>query len=311
MGLLGRIIAGTVYRSGAAAAVRHIVAKRRVSVLMYHDPSPDTMAAHLKYLRPRYHGVSLSRVVDAMAQNTWNDLPDFPLVLTFDDGWKGNVEAVDLCRRYGFPVTIYVCSEIVGTRRHYSWTTTSDPESLKPLPTAQRLAILRRLGFAPGYEHNDRQAITRAEIHSMLDIVEFGSHTRFHPILTACTTEEAWDEIHTSRTELEALANRPCRHFAYPNGDYTRREVEMVKRAGYSSARTLDVGWNTPSTDPYQFRFLGTADDASVARLAADLSGAGFLWTFRETGRLNGVHKTIILSEPMQGSPGGVPVIEL
>ncbi len=301
---------GMVYRSGAAAAIRHIVAKRRVSVLMYHDPSPDTMAAHLKYLHPRYHGVSLSQVVDAMGQNTWDDLPDFPLVLTFDDGWKGNVETVDLCRRYGFPVTIYACSEIVGTRRHYSWTTTNDFESLKSLPTVQRLAILRSRGFAAGDEHDDRQAIDRDELHSMLDVVEFGSHTRFHPILTACTTEEAWAEIHTSRTEIEALTNQPCRHFAYPNGDYTRREVEMVKRAGYSSARTLDVGWNAPSTDPYRLRFLGTADDASVARLAADLSGAGFLWTFRETGQWNGLHKTIIPSGLIQGSPGQVPVIE-
>jgi peptidoglycan/xylan/chitin deacetylase (PgdA/CDA1 family) len=232
-------------------------------------------------------------------------------VLTFDDGWKGNADAIDVCRRYGFPVTIFLCSEIVGTGRHYWWTATSDPQSLKALRTAQRLAILQDLGFSSTDEHDDRQALTHAEIDSMLDIVEFGSHTRFHPILTTCPTDDAWNEIDTSRTEVEALTNQPCRHFSYPNGDYTRREVEMVKRAGYSSARTLDVGWNTASTDPYRLRFLGTTDDASVARLAADLSGAGFLWRFRETGRWNGLHKTVVPSEPVEDSSGELPVVEL
>ena len=265
-------------RSGAGPAIRRIVSKRRVSILLYHDPNPEIIAKHLAYLSPRYSGVALTQVIDAMRNDEWSTLPDYPLVITFDDGWKGNLECVKLCRRSGFPVTIFACSAIVDTHRHYWWTETEQPEELKPLPTASRLAILKANGFYPEREYPDRQALSHRDLESVADTVEVGAHTRLHPILPSCSEAEAWDEICLSRSEIEALTGRPCRHFAYPNGDYTAREATMVERAGFLSARTIRFGWNTPTTDPYQLRHLGTPDDATVDRLAADLAGAMLLY---------------------------------
>ncbi len=275
-----RLVSTGVRRSGSAALIRRLIAKRRVSVLVYHDPDPETIAKHLAYLRPRYSGVTLTQVVDAMRNDEWQTLPDYPLAITFDDGWKGNLESFEHCRRRGFPVTVFACSAIIDTHRHYWWTATEQPESLKPLASAERLAILKKAsGFDPEREYPDRQALSRGDLESIQDAVEIGAHTRFHPILPACSDAEAWEEIHLSRLEIEALTGRPCRHFAYPNGDYTDREAGMVQRAGFMSARTIRVGWNTPGTDPYRLRYLGTPDDAGVDRLAADLAGASLIYT--------------------------------
>ncbi len=158
-----RLVTTTIRRSGAPEVMRHLVAKRRVSILLYHDPAPETIAEHLDYLRSRYHGVSLTRVVDAMRSGEWSALPDYSLAITFDDGWSRNVESVRMCRGSGFPVTIFACSAIIDTKRHYWWTATEQPEPLKHLPTPERLAILEARGFRSDREYSDGQALSREE----------------------------------------------------------------------------------------------------------------------------------------------------
>ena len=71
----------------------------------------------------------------------------------------------------------------------------------------------------------------------------------------------------------QRLTGRPCVAFAYPNGRYGRRELELVKRAGFRSARTTETGWNDPGTDPFQLRVLGMPDNASLNVVAAQSTG--------------------------------------
>jgi peptidoglycan/xylan/chitin deacetylase (PgdA/CDA1 family) len=103
--------------------------------------------------------------------------------------------------------------------------------------------------------------------------VEFGGHTRFHPILTTCTPEERETEVVGCKSEIEALTSKPADHFSYPYGNYEDEDIELVKKAGFRSARTMTFGWNDSRSDPFQLKILGVSDTASVDRLAADLSG--------------------------------------
>jgi peptidoglycan/xylan/chitin deacetylase (PgdA/CDA1 family) len=108
----------------------------------------------------------------------------------------------------------------------------------------------------------------------MTDSIDFGSHTATHPILPRYNGAVAEREVQTSKGDLEVLLGRPCDHFAFPNGDYGDRELELVRNAGYRSSRTTDVGWNGPGTDPYRLRVLTRdADHMSVPLLALHLAG--------------------------------------
>jgi peptidoglycan/xylan/chitin deacetylase (PgdA/CDA1 family) len=91
-----------------------------------------------------------------------------------------------------------------------------------------------------------------------------------------------------SREEVEDLVGRQCEHFSYPNGDYLERELDYVRKAGYRSAGSLDLGWNDVNTDPYRLRVQGITDDASVSMLSAQLSGVPtYLWRLTR-GRWDG-----------------------
>ena len=274
-------IAKVVRWSGAPAVLRRTHRRRHATILFYHDPKPAVMDAHLRHLRRHFHFTTLDTVVDAIQRRDCSDVPDGAAVLTLDDGHRGNFDLLPVFQRHGVTPTIYLCSQVVATRRRFwfqqpGWKPGVHAEPYKHMRSADRIDTLKReLGFEleGEYPEQERQALTRAEIDAMAPFVDFEVHTRFHPILQQCTAEEAWEEIAESKRELEQMLGRECRHFSYPNGDYTAREVELVRRAGFASARTVDLGWAKLSSDPYRLKVFGISDDASIDKLSMQLSG--------------------------------------
>jgi peptidoglycan/xylan/chitin deacetylase (PgdA/CDA1 family) len=296
-GMMRRIssaIAALVRLTGIGMLVRHTIARRRVSILLYHDPTPEHFERHLQYLSTRYNFVSLGEVVDAMTKGRWSDLPDRALVFTFDDGHVGNAELLELFVRYEVRPTIYVCSQLIDTNRHFWFMDVKDPVKLMPLANGDRMAALEQAGFSPTKDYPQRQALNAEEVERMGEVVDIAAHTRFHPILPACSDEEATLEISASRTEIEQLTGQPCLDFSYPNGDYGEREVELAKKAGYRSARTVDLGWNSATTNRFLLKCLGTSDYASINRLAGDLSGVSGWIARLKVGSLRGRHRPAV-----------------
>jgi peptidoglycan/xylan/chitin deacetylase (PgdA/CDA1 family) len=295
--MLRRAVAFAIRWSGLAWLVRNTYARGRVSIVLYHDPDPETLARHLAYVGERYTPISLDRLVGALRSGDWSEIPPRSIVITIDDGHAGNARLLEVFERHRVRPTIFICSQIAGTTRQFWFEHLEDldperVEELKPVATEQRLAELeRRSGFTVDREYGEgrRQALSREEIAAMAAGCDFQSHTRFHPILTSCSRRLAEEEIAGSRAEVEALTGAPCRHLAYPNGSYSEREVALAREAGYESARTVDIGWNGPGADPYRLRILSVADGYPVNMLAADLTGLKWLSRLaRRQGGLDG-----------------------
>ncbi len=269
------VLSRIVCTVGLPRLTRATVGRRRAAILLYHDPSPEVVDAHLTHLRRHHALVSLDEVVEHLRARTFDRLPERAVAITIDDGHRGNRDLLDVFRRHDVVPTIYLCSQIVGTDRHYWFLDTPDPEPLKKVPNGERLRLLADTGFdqAASHDPESRQALTLDEVREMADGTSFGGHTRFHPILPMCDSDEAEAEIAGCRGEIEEWLDRPCLHFAYPNGDHSPREVDMVRRAGYRSGRTTATGWVGPRSDPYRLPILGVPDDASITRLEADLTG--------------------------------------
>jgi peptidoglycan/xylan/chitin deacetylase (PgdA/CDA1 family) len=285
VGTAKELVGAALRRSGVSTVIRYTVARRRVAVLSYHDPPPELVEQHLAYLGRRYSFVTLDRLAEALAGD-WRSLPDFPVVVTIDDGHAGNAALLDVFRRHGVVPTIYLCSAIVGTGRRYWWTWDGvDAEALKRVPNRERLAALAARGFSETAEADPPQSLSRADVAELRGHVDFGSHTRFHPILPRCTDDEATAEIGASKTEVEGLTGLECRHFSFPNGDYCERDVAAVRAAGYATARTLDPGWVDPGADPLRLRLLGCADGLSTNELVALMAGLRIVRRLRRRPR--------------------------
>jgi peptidoglycan/xylan/chitin deacetylase (PgdA/CDA1 family) len=286
--------------SGLPFVARHTYGRRRVAILAYHEPTADLLEEHLGYLARRYRFVTLEAVVEALSSGDWQSLPARGVVVTIDDGKRCSYEFTELFTRYGVVPTLYVCSQLVGTNRRFWFDVASDPEALKRIPHEQRVRELQADGFTLTGEGSVRVALSLAETAEMGEAVDIQSHSRLHPVLTTCLEDLCREEIVGSRTDVEELTGKPCTHFCFPNGDYTERELEIVREAGYRSARTVRTGWTGPTSDPYELRILGVDDLASVNQLAADLAGFGFFEGFIRRGRPgnpSGLYRPITLDD--------------
>jgi peptidoglycan/xylan/chitin deacetylase (PgdA/CDA1 family) len=92
--------------------------------------------------------------------------------------------------------------------------------------------------------------------------VEFGAHTRSHPILSNVRGRNALDEeIGGSKRRLEEELGKPVLHFCYPNGqpeDISEEAVEAVRRAGFRTAVTAMPGVNSRGADCLRLRRIPT-----------------------------------------------------
>ncbi|HEY1221724.1 MAG TPA: polysaccharide deacetylase family protein [Bryobacteraceae bacterium] len=103
----------------------------------------------------------------------------------------------------------------------------------------------------------EHAALTWDEVRRLADAaVEFGSHTRTHPILPLEDEELVEEEIAGSKARIEQELGRPAIHFCYPNGDYNDAVVAAVARCGFRTAVTVDPGLNTRHANRYLLKRL-------------------------------------------------------
>lgn len=257
--------------SGISLLLRYLL-KHKVIIIYYHNPRPQILEMHLRYLSQRYNIIALDTMVEAIYSGEWSKLPPRSLVITLDDGYKENFNLLAIFKQYNIVPTIYVCSQIVGTCRQFWFKlpiAEKEPQLWQYMNRTRLQYLAQEYEFQPTreYAEQDRQALSEEEITLMKDYVDFQVHTRFHPILTKCSQNECEEEIADAKKEVEEMIGRKCKHFSYPRGVYSDRETELVKKAKYASARTCDVGWNDAKTNPYKLKTIAVPDDASIAWL--------------------------------------------
>jgi peptidoglycan/xylan/chitin deacetylase (PgdA/CDA1 family) len=105
--------------------------------------------------------------------------------------------------------------------------------------------------------------------------VEIGSHGVDHEIHHSAQPRAVRiRELTESRAELEAQLDRPCRFFAFPNGNYSKGSATEVKNAGYELAFTTKAGTVVSGADRFLLPRLGPP--SSLTGLTRD-----FFWGTR------------------------------
>lgn len=257
---------------------REVFQRNKVTILVYHAPTPQVFDAQIGALRRLYNIVPLSAYVEARRTNDFSKLPPKALVVTLDDGHRSNFALKDVLERHNVPITIFLCSGLIGTRRRFWFLHEKSPalvQRLKTVPDDERLAVLRRTGFEEAKEFDDRQVLSIAELRELNSRADFQSHTVFHPVLPRCSEEKAEAEIEGSRSDLQTKLGHKVYALAYPNGDYSERELRLAERAGYSCALSTDRGFNTKKTPLFRLRRICVPDDADQHELLVKASG---LW---------------------------------
>lgn len=207
-------------------------------------------------------------------------LPPKSLIMTFDDGHIGNYDLLPVLKAKKIPVTIFLCAGIIDTRRHF-WFKHKPPNhrssSLRRMPHRERLRFLEKAGFTHETEYATPHVLTKSQIQEMKPWVDFQSHTLFHPCLPRCNSADAQDEILRSREVLRREYGLQANAIAYPHGDYSDRDIELCRQAGYECGMTVDCGFNTVDSDLLRLKRLPVNDTDDMNELIVKASG---LWEF-------------------------------
>ena len=203
-----------------------------VPIIMYHQVtytehpqtnwvSPENFEWQMTYLKEHnYDVIPLGELVEAVEEG--RSLPRKTAVITFDDGYENNyTQAFKVLKEYGFPATIFVPSDKVGTKGRLTW------EQIKEM------------------------------IASGIDI---GSHTRIELYLPDAFVEVQRQEIEMSKNILEQNLGITVDHFAYPIGGFSEEIKEIVKRAGYKSACATNRGYDRFNKDVFELNRIRFSD---------------------------------------------------
>ena len=208
---------------GMFAALVEMFPPQGTLILEYHKVNdrtkdnytvtPEEFAAQMDALKE--DGYTTISVLDFLrAKKGKQQLPEKPVVVTFDDGYSDNyTEALPILEKRGMKATVFMVTNDIGL---------------------------------PGY-------LTWDQLHDMEKRgVELGSHTANHLPLTNMTVDEARDEVQKSKLIMEWNGLKTVFVLSYPNGKYDKFLPGILKEEEYLAAVTGDAGLNTFQTDPYR-----------------------------------------------------------
>ena len=111
-------------------------------------------------------------------------------------------------------------------------------------------------------------------------IISIGSHTQKHAILTRLKTEDAKEELSSSKKSVEEKTSMECMLFCYPNGevgDFSDRTKTLLKESGYSCGLTNVAGMNDKRSDIFELKRYGMSSQVDSIEFAMLLAGVARL----------------------------------
>ena len=208
--------------------------------IYFHNPSPHSFESILKWCQSKkYRFINLQECYAILSSKVKQE-GKF-VYISFDDGWRSNLDLIPIIEKYQSPITIFVSIDPLLSGNFW-WEYAlvdgiQERDKMKLMSYKNFVSALESLRMKYALE---RSALTRQELIkiSSHQFVSIQSHTMSHPILTNCENEILEYELNKSKEYLENLLDREIVAFSYPNGDFGNREIEAVKNAGYKMAFT-------------------------------------------------------------------------
>jgi len=268
-------------------ATKLLVQKPVILSISFHDPSKAMFRACIEWLKN--NGFTFISNGDlALIANGHMEFPIGAVVVNVDDGWVGNKHnIIPIVNELEIPVSIFINTDPVEYGDAYWWSYVNAANksnidqhkvaSLKLVKNAERNKVINQIKSKILLK---REALTIQDLCeiSKSKYITIGSHSVTHPILPMCTDEESLFEIKESKRKLENILKTQVDHFAYPNGDFSLREVNYLKNNGYSLAFSTIPKYLTKENivDRYTLPRFELLENASFAENICRMTGIWF-----------------------------------
>ena len=197
----------------SAESISETAAGYKILVLNYHKVDnmnislsvlPKDFDWQMKYLHDHgYNTITPDELYKALTEG--GPLPDNPVLITFDDGYRDNYKnAYPILKKYDFKATIFVISSFLGVYPNYiTWDQAREMDA---------------------------------------DNISIQSHTVDHKSMTDLSDDELRTELVDSKKKIEKELGHQIDYMAYPTGTYNLHIAKLVQEAGYKAAFTIKYG---------------------------------------------------------------------
>ncbi|UCC94391.1 MAG: polysaccharide deacetylase family protein [Candidatus Omnitrophota bacterium] len=217
-------------------------------ILMYHSfdaarvgkyaaVSPQIFRAQMKFIKKGgYNVISLDDYCKLFLEG--KEISKKTVIITIDDGYKDNTQAIEILKEFDFPATIFLIVDKIGK-------------------------TIDGIGY-----------LSKEDISGFLQKTQgrIGSHTLSEAYLPQLQDEELHPEIALSRMRLERLFGVSVATFSYTIGGFDERALTEVEKAGYLCACTTNRGFSK-KLDRFALRRIKVTNRDLGIRLWAKLSG--------------------------------------
>ncbi len=216
-------------------AFSYIYRSYTVPVLMYHSINngsegsrlivdPATFKKQMKFLKEHnFNCISLDEYVDNIKNRKKQKRKS--VVITFDDGNMDNyVQVFPVLKEFNMPATMFIVTDWVGKENMLDW---------------------------PQIEELEKS-----------DLIEIGSHSITHGMLTRMPKAEMLREISQSKQILENALNAPIEFFCYPTGAHSEFIKEITQLSGYKAACATSLDKRTALDDLFAIRRIRISQSA-------------------------------------------------
>ncbi len=220
--------------------------------------SRENFEEDLQYLQENgYTAISLTELLEHY-ENPDYKLPDKPVLITFDDGYRDNyLYAYPLLEKYDAKAVIFTIGWSVGRDR---FILSDDP--INPHFTWEEAREMVDSGFIEIGSHT-------YDMHSQ-EGLSYGHGEPCGYGLGRITDENADDyakriikDLKKSRKQIEENTGQQAISFAYPYGFYNEEVINMVKAAGFKLAFITESDAFKPS--PYEIRRFTINSDVRIS----------------------------------------------
>jgi len=225
-----------------------------IPVLMYHHILPDSgfITVRLDNFRDQ---------LKTIKQGGWHTLsaqeflefkkglftpPKKSLLITFDDGWLDNlIYAYPLLKEYGFKATVFVVTD---------WTNRA------PLKENDKLSYINHKESDKKARAGEAGAVFNIDqMRESSDVFDFHSHAHTHTDRVKNSVDFA-KELEESQRFFMTRFGKKSEHLCHPWGYYEQGDEELINKAGFELAYTVENGSNTVKDHPFYIKRFTVKD---------------------------------------------------
>lgn len=280
--MLKELVKKAFYKSGFLSLIHRKRNRHALTVVLFHRVlagndarlsqadmewavTDNFFADCLAFFRQHYNVIDLNMLQDFLERGI--RLPDYPLLVTFDDGWLDNLEyAMPVVQRYDIRPLLFVTTGAIGKSMlswqetlYSAWRINKLPRELldaiagllqKPVNDVVTGNDIRQLIQAIQYSQDSTkeavaklaatisllqsaQMLNQDQLQELTKSFDLGTHGVRHEPLTQ--SANPLGELQQAREDLHALTGQPLPlSMSYPHGRHNDALLQFAKDAGYT-----------------------------------------------------------------------------